>query len=202
MNERELKEHTGNPVFGLVLSGGKSSRMGRDKGVITYHDKPQRDYLYDLLQPLCEQTFLSIRRQQLPEIDRSRKTIVDADIYKGPFNGIMSAHAQFPDVAWLVLACDLPLINSGTITKLLEARDPGKSATALATKETGLPEPLAALWEPMGLKKAAAYLERAESSCPRKFLLNSEIKLVFAERDDFLWNANSEEDYQEALKRI
>lgn len=202
MIEQQAIEQSGIPVYGLVLSGGRSTRMGRDKGEITYHDKPQRDYLYDLLEPLCAQTFLSIRSQQLPEINSSRKTIVDSDIYKGPFNGIMSAHAEFPAVAWLVLACDLPLINTRTIERLLNARDLRKSATALATKESGLPEPLAALWEPKGLQKARVYLGQAESSCPRKFLLQAETKLVFAEHDDYLWNANSEEDYQAALKRI
>ena len=202
MSDQEHIENVASPVFGLVLSGGQSTRMGRDKGAITYHDKPQRDYLYEMLEPLCQQTFLSIRSQQMTEIHASRKTIMDTDRYKGPFNGIMSAHVQFPDVAWLVLACDLPLINTETIRRLLEARDPGKAATTLATKETGLPEPLAAIWESKGLREAARYLGQAQSSCPRKFLLNSEIELVFAEHDELLWNANSEEDYQAVLQRL
>ncbi|MFT5737968.1 MAG: molybdopterin-guanine dinucleotide biosynthesis protein A, partial [Maribacter sp.] len=32
-------------IYGLVLAGGKSTRMGVDKGLITYHGLPQRDYL-------------------------------------------------------------------------------------------------------------------------------------------------------------
>ncbi|MGB5358651.1 MAG: NTP transferase domain-containing protein, partial [Eudoraea sp.] len=138
-------------LYGLVLSGGRSSRMGQDKGLIKYHNLPQREHVYNLLSQVCDKTFLSIRKEQSSEISKGIASIIDKDEFKGPFNGLISAHKAYPKVAWLALACDLPLINLKEINQLIAARDKEKNATAFATRKSGLPEPLAALWEPQGL---------------------------------------------------
>lgn len=189
-------------LYGLVLAGGKSTRMGSDKGLLTYHDVPQQEYLYGLLGQLCDDVFLSIREEQKSTIPDGFKAIIDKNEYRGPFNGILSAHKTHPKVAWLVLACDLPLINLKTLQQLVENRNPSQGATSFATKKTGLPEPLITIWEPEGLNGAMQYLETAESSCPRKFLINSDTKLVFPERDEVLYNANNVEDYEYAKSKI
>lgn len=189
-------------LYGLVLSGGRSTRMGQDKSVIQYHDLPQREHIYNLLSQVCDKTFLSIRKEQESEISEGISTIIDMDEYKGPFNGLLSANYAYPKVAWIVLACDLPLIDLKAINQLIAARDCKKNATAFATKKSGLPEPLAAIWEPLGLTKSIDYLKQATSSCPRKFLINSEIKLVFPKDEIVLMNANSEEDYREVLSKL
>lgn len=189
-------------LYGLVLSGGKSTRMGQDKGAIQYHDLPQREHLYNLLSQVCARTFLSIRIDQSVEISRDIDTIVDKDEYKGPFNGLLTAHSLYPEVAWFVIACDLPLIDLNAMNQLINLRDPSKFATTFATRESGLPEPLAAIWEPGGLAGSIDYLEHAASSCPRKYLINSDIKLVFPKDDIVLMNANSEEDYREVKSKI
>lgn len=183
-------------LFGLVLAGGKSTRMGSDKGWLTYHDAPQQEYLYALLEEICEDVFLSIRKEQLPDIPDGFKTITDNNEHRGPFNGILSAHALHPEAAWLVLACDLPLIDGKTLQLLVDKRNPDKSATSFATQESGLPEPLATIWEPRGLREAKEYLKTAESSCPRKFLINSDIELAHPKHDELLYNANSLSDYE------
>jgi len=198
-----IKDHSlRTKLYGLVLSGGKSTRMGKDKGMIKYHDLPQREHIYNLLSQVCEKTFLSIREEQATDIPLGLATIIDRDQYKGPFNGLLSAHYYYPQVAWLVLACDLPLIDLKAINELIAARDYDKRATAFATRKSGLPEPLAAIWEPEGLSQTIDYLKHANSSCPRKYLINSEVKLVFPKDDKVLINANSEEDYQQVLSKL
>jgi molybdopterin-guanine dinucleotide biosynthesis protein A len=189
-------------LYGLVLAGGKSTRMGSDKGLLTYHDVPQQEYLYQLLGELCDDVFLSIRDEQTNTIPAGFKTIIDQNEYRGPFNGILSAHKAYPDVAWLVLACDLPLIDLETLKHLVENRNPKQGATSFATKESKLPEPLITIWEPSGLQEAIQHMQTAESSCPRKFLINSDTKLVFPERDEALYNANYIEDYKYAKSKI
>ena len=189
-------------IYGLVLSGGKSTRMGMDKGLIAYHGIPQRDYLYQLLERICDKTFMSIRKEQEAEISSTFNTIVDEDVFKGPFNGILSAHKKYPDVAWLVLACDLPLIDEKSLRELIEARKGSAEATAFAQKGNPLPEPLCAIWEPQALKGAKTYLEQGNGSCPRKFLINNNTHLVFPENAQVLMNANSEVEYKEAMTKL
>ncbi len=189
-------------LYGLILSGGKSSRMGSDKGLIEYHGVPQRTYLYNLLQQVCDEAFISLRKDQVLDLPPNMKAIVDLNEYKGPYNGLLSAHKQYPQVAWLVLACDLPLINLAALQELVLARNKSKMATAFALKENPLPEPLCAIWEASALNNSISYLKSGAGSCPRKFLINNETELVFSAHDHVLLNANSKDEYQEALKRL
>jgi len=175
--------------------------MGKDKGLIAYHGTPQREYLYQLLDTVCERTFLSIRSDQeesLPNFD----VIVDKNEFKGPYNGLFSAHKTYPDVAWLVLACDLPLMDKAAVTELISKRDATKMATAFANKDNPLPEPLCAIWEPKSFEASSTYLKTGTSSCPRKFLINNDVKLVYPERTEVLTNANSQSDYEKVLQKL
>ncbi len=189
-------------LYGLVLSGGKSTRMGTDKGVLEYHGVPQREYFYTLLEELCDEVYLSLRGDQLQDVFQNFNYIIDTDRYQGPFNGILSAHEKFPEMAWLVLACDLPLLDLDTLRTLVAERNAMLGATAMATKITGLPEPLVAIWEPQGLSGAMEYLLSAESSSPRNYLMNSHIKTVHPREDKLLYNANSQEEYQLAKLQL
>lgn len=189
-------------LYGLVLSGGKSTRMGEDKGLITYHDLPQREHLYHLLNEVCEQSFISIRKDQEKDISNTFNTIIDKDDFRGPYNGLLSAHIAHPEAAWLVLACDLPLIDKKALQELIAARNTEKIASAFADATNPLPEPLCAIWEPEALKQSIAYLEAGNGSCPRKFLINADVNMVFPEHKQVLLNANSKAEYNEALLKI
>ena len=189
-------------LYGLVLSGGKSTRMGTDKGLIEYHQVPQREHLYHLLGKVCERTFISLRAEQQVKVPFGFATIADEDKFRGPFNGMLSAHGRHPDVAWLVLACDLPLMDLPALEQLISERDPEKFATALANKENPLPEPMCAIWEPRALQEAISYLEAGNGTCPRKFLINNNTKLVFPADKNVILNANSKEEYKEALEKL
>ncbi|PCJ97114.1 MAG: molybdenum cofactor guanylyltransferase [Flavobacteriaceae bacterium] len=189
-------------IYGLVLSGGKSTRMGEDKGEIKYHGIPQREHLYQLLSKICDKTFISIRDEQKGLVPESMNCIVDLNEHRGPYNGILSAHKTHPNVAWLVLACDVPLLDLNALKQLVSGRIANKVATAFATKESELPEPLVAIWEPQGLQQSIVHLQNGTSSCPRKFLINSDIALLYPENDDVLINANSKEEYEQVVLKL
>ena len=190
-----------NTLYGLVLDGGKSSRMGFEKGQIMYHGQPQRDYLMKLLGQVCEAAFLGIRKAQALEA-RNFPVIEDEDQYQGPLNSILSAHHQYPNVAWLVLACDLPFVDLSALKKLVNERDTNKIATAYAHHNGHVPEPLFAIWEPMGLESVKAYVKRTQKSSPRDFLMESDIKLVHPKDDIILYNANNQTDFEWARQKL
>lgn len=189
-------------MYGLILAGGKSTRMGSDKGLLQYHGIPQQDYLYHLLEQVCDKVYLSVREEQQLFLSNEINVIVDQNEYRGPFNGILSAHKAHPNAAWLVLACDLPLLDLESIKDLALQRNPDKLATSYATHESGLPEPLVTIWEPAALKKSIEHLEGTDSTCPRKFLINSDIHLVHPKQDEVLYNANSLSDYEFAKSKL
>jgi molybdopterin-guanine dinucleotide biosynthesis protein A len=176
--------------------------MGTDKGLIAYHGIPQREYLYGLLSQVCEETFISLREEQEAELPSEMQSIIDLNEYRGPYNGLLSAHKKYSEVAWLVLACDLPLMDLDALKELISQRDNSKQATAFALKENPLPEPLCAIWEPNAFADSVTYLESGVGTCPRKYLINHDTKLVFPKNESVLLNANSEEEYKAALEKL
>ena len=184
------------PLKGLVLAGGKSTRMNRDKGKIAYHGKEQRLYMNDLLSKLTSQSFLSIRNEQLVEFASDVKTIGDVHLGLGPYGAILSAFQKDPNAAWLVTACDQPLLNEDTLKYLVSKRSPSKLATAFYNSETDFPEPLITIWEPRAYSRMLYFLSLGYS-CPRKVLINSDIELVKLENEVVLRNANTPEELEE-----
>jgi molybdenum cofactor guanylyltransferase len=185
------------PVHGLVLAGGKSLRMGTDKGLLDYFGKSQRNYSVDLLEKLNLKTFLSVRKEQ-NIMDTA--TIEDVFIGLGPFGAICSAFQSDPNSAWLVLATDLPFVDEAIIDQLLEKRDPRKIATAIKGKNKQFPEPLITIWEPKAYPVLLNYLALG-ISCPRKVLINSDIEILEID-DDFITNVNTIEEYDAVKKEI
>jgi len=190
------------PLYGLILCGGKSTRMGTDKGLISYRDKPQRHYMYDLVRPYCDTVYYSAREDQLPSFGDSTEVIVDRNQYSGPFNGILSAHARYPHAAWLVLACDLPLLTKDGMAYIVNKRNINRIATCYSSKGLASIEPLMAIWEPKGLQAAKQFLQTFENAGPRQFLLNSDVQLVQPQSEEQLFNANSRKEYEWAKERI
>jgi molybdopterin-guanine dinucleotide biosynthesis protein A len=181
-------------VYGLVLSGGASRRMQHDKALIDYHGQPQLLWTYRLLSSVLQRVFISVRADQRDEpVRRDLPQIVDAFEDAGPAAGILSAQAQYPDVAWLVVACDLPRLDLETLQQLLRARDPQREATAFISSHDGLPEPLCALWEPASHRKL---LERVQAgrSCPRKALIQGDTQLLQPLSAHALDNINTPEE--------
>lgn len=184
-------------IHGLVLAGGKSTRMGTDKGTLNFYGKNQRDVAIELLEKNHLKTFLSVRSDQ--EIGIENK-ITDKFVGLGPFGAICSAFQENPDVAWLVLATDLPFVNDEVIKLLLKHRNPSKTATAIKGKNSQFPEPLITIWEPKSYTLLLNYLAQGYS-CPRKVLLNSEIEIVEVD-DEFIRNINTPEEFDAAHKEI
>ncbi|MEL7271036.1 MAG: NTP transferase domain-containing protein [Bacteroidota bacterium] len=183
-------------LYGLVLAGGKSTRMGKDKSQLHYHGMSQQEYTFSLLESLCEKVFISVREAQISATGTS-KYILDENITKGPLNGMLSAHVAHPKVAWLVLACDTPLVDKEVLDALVAERNTSKMATAMATQKTNRPEPLIAIWEPHSLATLLNYSKTSANIYPTKFLLNHPIHKVYPKQDVKLMNANRPEDFDE-----
>lgn len=185
-------------LFGLVLSGGHSRRMQRDKAALEYAGKPQLRRAMELLQPLVTRSFVSVRGEQRHDPVRADfESIVDVHANVGPIGGIHAALTAHPDHAWLVLACDLPFLDGATLQHLIARRAPDRLATAYRSSSDGLPEPLCAIFEPA----AGAAIEHwiaADHHCPRKFLSQNNVELLDLPNARALDNINTVEEYSVA----
>ena len=182
-------------VKGLVLVGGKSTRMGQDKSNLDYFGKPQKIVAKQLLESNKLETFYSV--QNASEYDDE---IHDKFLNLGPFGGICSAFQKDPNAAWFVLATDVPFVNEQIIKLLLNQRNPGKIATAIKGKGKDFPEPLITIYEPKAYPILLQYLAQGYS-CPRKALINSEVEIVEVD-DDFIRNINTPVDFTNAKNEI
>jgi molybdopterin-guanine dinucleotide biosynthesis protein A len=191
------KENSIPSLNGLVLAGGKSRRMGRDKDLIAWHGKAQRYYAADMLKDFCEEVFISCRPGQAVDIDTPYKALPDTFLDMGPYGGILSALRAHREKAWLVVACDLPLLTTETLGFLVAHRDIHKMATSYQSPYDGLPEPLVAIWEPESYPALLRFLGQG-ISCPRKALINSDITLLQAVQPESLMNVNTVEDAEQA----
>jgi len=185
------------PIQGVVLAGGKSTRMGSDKGRLNFFGKNQRDVAIEMLEKNHLKTYLSVREEQ--EISIENK-ITDKFIGLGPFGAICSAFQENPNVGWLVIATDVPFVTDEVIQLLLKHRNPSKVATTIKGENKEFPEPLITIWEPKSYPLLLNYLAQGYS-CPRKVLINSDIEIVEI-KDDFIRNINTPEDYKNAQKEI
>lgn len=187
-------------LYGLVLAGGKSTRMNKDKALLDYHGKPQQDHAYELLDNVCDKVFVSSRDDEQSE-EVSYTTISDKFIGLGPYGGILSAFMEEPNVAWLVIAVDLPFLDQTTINNLVEHRNPSKLATTFIDPQNEFPEPLISIWEPKAYPRMLDFLSKGYS-CPRKVLINSEVELLTDRNVKALTNVNTPEEFDEALEII
>ena len=184
-------------IYGLLLVGGKSSRMGTDKSEMVFRDGlSQRERGLKLLESVCDQVFTSVAEGEGENI------IPDAFGNIGPLGAIASAQKHSPDAAWFVLACDLPLLETEHLETLKAAHQPEHSATYFSSASDGLPEPLCSIWSSSSALAVTAAII-SEKRCPRSVLKN--IKNGQALPTPGLWplaNTNTEADAVEIRARI
>jgi len=186
---------------GLVLAGGKSLRMGKDKGMLNYHGKAQREYEADLISSFCSETYVSISEKQIGNVESKYKLIKDTFTGLGPYGAILSAFREYPNNAWLTVACDLPFLNEQSIKLLVNSRNTSKMATCFHNPETKFPEPLITIWEPRAYPILLEFLSQGYA-CPRKVLINTEIEEISVDDYEFMSNVNDPISYESTLKRI
>ena len=188
-----------NGLFGLVLAGGKSRRMGHDKALLQRGGESQLSYLASLLEHCADRVFVSARPDQQDDPERSRFATI-ADRYEGigPVAGILSAMDTYPDVDWLVVACDLPNIDAQTLEYLVAERSADQPFTAYVSTHDGLPEPLCAIYAAGSDAVLRRFVEDG-IVCPRKMLIKSDTALLEQPNPTALDNINTPDDLADSV---
>jgi len=179
------------PAAALILAGGKSERMGRDKSMLLVDGRPMIEQICTQLRPHFERLLISAndsRKYAFLNID----TVPDKIPGQGSLMGIASALAASEHDLNLVVACDIPRVDMAVVRRLMldvEGHD-----GAVPQSEAGHIEPLFAVYRKRMLGALDATL-RAGKRKIKDALDQCDIKYVALTGGESLRNLNTPEDY-------
>ena len=156
LNARLQQQWLAPPVFGCILIGGKSSRMGTPKHLLEKNGRTWLERTIEQVGQVAAEVVIA-GAGALPESVPNNIRLHDVPDAQGPMAGLLAAMRWAPEVTWLVTACDQPDVSVDALRWLLSARSPGVWATLPRLRADGPPEPLLAHYD----FRAHAVLERA-----------------------------------------
>jgi molybdenum cofactor guanylyltransferase len=160
-------------ITGIVLAGGKSSRMGQDKGLMPYRGQMLVEYPLQILKAHCCEILISSNDVQYQQFGYQ----VVADVIKdcGPMGGIYSAMKQASNPYCLVVGCDMPFLNDEVVERLIGSIN-DESDIFVAAHQQNL-EPLFAIYSHNCLESIYQALLSHQFQLYR-FIRNSKTRMV------------------------
>ena len=154
-------------MIGLILSGGESSRMGTDKGLLPAGEKTWVENITAILRTAKIPVYISVNRSNhvaYLKIFQPQFLIIDNDSIraKGPLLGILSVHIHFPGQDLFVLPCDLQAMNSSLIRKLITHYQNNPDAEIVHFTLDDEPEPLCAIYSATSLSSIMSRVKNGE----------------------------------------
>ena len=135
------------PIWGCVLVGGQSRRMGRPKHLLQRQDgKSWLEHAVRSLTPFSDRIIIS-GAGDIPGHLSHLTRVPDAPEVQGPLSGILSVSRWQPNVSWLLLACDMPDVTAESIKWLLKQRKPGVWGVIPVDSEGSRFQPLLAYYD-------------------------------------------------------
>ena len=128
-------------IVGIVLSGGKSRRMGQEKGLVEYKGKALIEYAIETLKPLCDELVISTANDAYTYLNIPM--IADEIPDCGPIGGISTCMKQVNADIFLVISCDVPHIPTELFSDTLSQL---KGNAVIPIDESGRKQPLVACY--------------------------------------------------------
>jgi len=134
-------------LYGLVMCGGNSQRMGTDKSRLVYRDRPQAYYLNEMLKAFCGKVFISCNEKQVAAIDAGYQILTDLPCYEGigPMAGLLTAFTHYAKNDFVIVGCDYPFLTSSELEDFISMCKKDK-AVAFFNQKENLYEPLLAFY--------------------------------------------------------
>ncbi|HJN63567.1 MAG TPA: molybdenum cofactor guanylyltransferase [Flavobacteriales bacterium] len=105
-------------ITGIILAGGLSSRMGKDKSFIQLDEHKMIEKIIALIRPFCDELLISANKNKYK--DFGYEIIKDKHKRIGPLGGIISCLNESSHELNIIISCDTPNISGKTILKLLQ----------------------------------------------------------------------------------
>ncbi|HEV9035608.1 MAG TPA: molybdenum cofactor guanylyltransferase [Puia sp.] len=135
-------------LLGVILCGGESRRMGRDKGLLLADGVPWALHMAGKLGPWGLPVVYSINKGQYETYSAhlpGQRLVVDRLGLAGPLEGLLTVHAAYPGSDLLLLACDLQDLDAETLSGLI-GKYLAEEANAYAYRDADGLQPLCAIY--------------------------------------------------------
>ncbi|CAG5068392.1 Molybdenum cofactor guanylyltransferase [Dyadobacter sp. CECT 9623] len=182
-------------LIGIAVCGGKSSRMGRDKSSLIYHQKSQYEHVADLISGFCEKIIISCNQDQLSVLETEYEKMVDLPHYAhiGPIGALLTTFQSFPDHDFLFIGCDYPQLEETDISHFLNAIQEDSVAAAFYNSEQKY-EPLLAWYAAKAGSRLSGHFESGDLSL-QSFLRNVNAQKFLPEAENVMQSIDTPEDF-------
>ena len=182
--------------YAIIIAGGKSSRMGRDKALLPFGGyNSLAEYQYQKLQNIFQHVALSAKQDKF---DFDCKVISDKYEASSPLVGILSIFESLPKVeSVFILSIDAPFVDKCVIDAIMEKESNAVDAI-IAESPSGL-QPLCGLYKKSILPFAQAQYKEGKHKL-QDLLAKANTEIVIFEDNTLFTNLNHFEEYKKALK--
>ncbi len=153
-------------LVGVIISGGKSSRMGADKSLLLWNNKPFYLHAAEILTPFCSEIYVSCNPAQAENYNLP--TIIDKYESNGPMTGVLSSLAALREQSIITLPCDMPEISKDILNEIVNSNDKMLDGVFLKDNNDQI-EPLIAIYNPSIYSKLLTWYDSGNYSL-KKFI--------------------------------
>ena len=188
-------------INGYILAGGKSSRMGTDKGLLHFHGKPIVQTIIDQILPTVNKTVIVSNNAEYEKFGLEVFADLITDV--GPAGGIHAAMTHTDSEQILVVSCDMPYITTDAIQYMIEQASQSQITLPLNREKI---EPLFGVYSKKCLPLWQQLIEQGmiklQEMVTHFELLKINIETNELFNDLLFLNINDKNDLQRALKKL
>lgn len=193
-----------NSISVYILAGGKSSRMGEDKGLKLLNNKPMIEYSIETLRSYFLNTSVKRTNETIKIISNNLKykefgleVIEDYIKDKGPLGGIYTALKDTSEDSALIISCDIPFITEKALEDIICSYNNEKIIVAGNDQRI---QPLFGIYSKEILSRLKENIENNRLKMIN-FLTENKVKVIEIE-DTIFRNINTPEEFNEASKSL
>ena len=181
----------------VILSGGRSSRMGEDKSLLPFaNSNTLTQYQYDRLKPYFKNIYISSKIDKFDFLDKKELLLDKSEVYS-PIAALESIFTKLESEKVFIITVDTPLVTIESIEKMIEQ----SKATDITVAQTQRVHNLCGVFSQSCLKLINKMLE--DDFHKVGFLLkNLSTKYIEFPKDEEFINLNRKEDYERAISII
>ena len=188
----------------IILAGGKSSRMGKDKALLTFQEKPLLTNIYEQVSLFSQQVYIVTpwSEKYMGLIPDDCIFIKEEKIFQGPLAAFAEA-LEYTDADWIfLLACDLPYLNLAPIQTWLRQLSelPADAIAFLARNKKGW-ECLCGFYRRSCLASLKEHLDSGNRSF-QSWLSQKKVIPILVKNQNIFFNCNTVEDYLKIKSEI